>query len=261
MNILEKIRELVSENMTLHLPQVKLSDLEDEGAVFCMNGKNGAEFDWYVNEKISDFMVFYDDEEKLGAVKLTVYNNGTVTIFLYDDHGKNIAKEIQTDLDVSEQELLDFVIALKKLEDEKSAFDSKLDDLSSLLEISDSDREIFLGHRKLFANMIECKKIIGQYAYVSKKVAEDGWKVGYMKRSRPQNGEDSGWMFMAGDEDDEYTADVRNIRLLTVGHVWQNIDKAIWKYITAPAGSSFVRISPDEFQEDDGTQEIFVQKI
>lgn len=33
-----------------------------------MNGKNGTEFDWFVNEHLPSFMVFYDNEEKLGAV-------------------------------------------------------------------------------------------------------------------------------------------------------------------------------------------------
>ena len=48
-----------------HLPEVSMSDLEDNGAVYYMNGKNGTEFDWYVNEKVSDFMMFYNDEDNI----------------------------------------------------------------------------------------------------------------------------------------------------------------------------------------------------
>lgn len=258
--IVEKVKTLIGENIAAFLPQVKLSDLEDNGAVFCMNGRNGIEFDWYVNEKISDFMVFYDDDEKLGAVKLTVYDDGDALMFLYDDHGKTIAKEIQTKIDVPEQEILEFAVALKKLEDEKSLFDPDIDAIARLPGISSEDKEKFLGHRRLFGRMIERKKIVGQFAYVSKKVAEEGWNVGYMKRSEPLNEQDSGWMFMAGDEDDEYTNDTDNIKLLTVGYVWQNLDKAIWKNIVEPVGSGFVRISADEFEKDDGTQDIFVHK-
>ena len=47
--------------------------LEENGTVYYMNGKNGTEFDWHVNDRLSDFMVFYDDEDKLGAVKASVY--------------------------------------------------------------------------------------------------------------------------------------------------------------------------------------------
>jgi len=40
------------------LPHVNAEDLEENGAVYYMNGKNGTEFDWYVNKKVSDFFVF-----------------------------------------------------------------------------------------------------------------------------------------------------------------------------------------------------------
>lgn len=248
MNILlERIKTIVSANLCFSLPQVKTSDLEDEGAIFCMNGNNGVEFEWYVNEKLPDFMVFYDDDEKLGAVKLTVYTDGNVLLYLYKDHGKNIAEEIQTIISVPKEELLEFAVALKKLEDKESVFDPNIDSIANLPDVSDEEKKEFLEHRKFFEEMIERKKIIGQFAYVSKKVIEEGCKIGFMERDEPVNENDSGWMFMAGDEDEEYTNDADNIKLLSVGYVWQNIDKAIWKYITEPVGSSLVRVSEDEF--------------
>ena len=64
---------------------------------------------------------------------------------------------------------------------------------------------------------------------------------------------------MAGVEDDDYIDDAQNIALLNVGSVCK-MDPAVWKYIDAPAGSSFIRISAEEFEEDKGDKEIWIGK-
>ena len=63
--ILNEIRRLIRESRTMYLPHVKAEALEENGAVYYMYGKNGTEFDWYVNGKVSDFFVFYKDENNL----------------------------------------------------------------------------------------------------------------------------------------------------------------------------------------------------
>ena len=47
--ILNEIKEIIKQNLNKYLPEVKPIDLEENGTVFYMNGKNGTEFDWYVN--------------------------------------------------------------------------------------------------------------------------------------------------------------------------------------------------------------------
>lgn len=68
--ILNEIKQIIKQNISKYLSKVQLSDLEENGAVYYMNGKNGTEFDWYVNDHLPSFMVFYNDEQNLGAVKL-----------------------------------------------------------------------------------------------------------------------------------------------------------------------------------------------
>ena len=48
--IVKEIQKIMAQNMAFYLPHVKKSDLEKNGAVFYMNGNNGTEFDWYVND-------------------------------------------------------------------------------------------------------------------------------------------------------------------------------------------------------------------
>ena len=42
--ILNEIKEIIKQNITEYLPDVKPNDLEEGGTVYYMNGKNGTEF-------------------------------------------------------------------------------------------------------------------------------------------------------------------------------------------------------------------------
>ena len=41
------------------------------------------DFSSFVNEHLPSFMVFYDDEENLGAAKASVYTDGGMIIYLF----------------------------------------------------------------------------------------------------------------------------------------------------------------------------------
>ena len=54
-------------------------------------------------------------------------------------------------------------------------------------------------------NLIDWKEPNGEGCIVSDKITKEGFKVGYMYREKPDaNRPDSGWRFMAGNEDVEY---------------------------------------------------------
>lgn len=102
-------------------------------------------------------------------------------------------------------------------------------------------------------------KLLNQTAYLSKKILEESWKVGYMYRAEPVNENDSGWSFMAGNESREYTDDYKNIALVSVHEVYQ-LDSDIWNYIDNPVGTELIRISSNEFEIDKRDKEIFMEK-
>ena len=83
--ILNEIKEIIKQNINEYLPDVKPCDLEESGTVYYMNGKNGTEFDWYVNEHLPSFMVFYNDEQNLGAVSLSIYTDGGILLYIYGE--------------------------------------------------------------------------------------------------------------------------------------------------------------------------------
>lgn len=258
-NILNEIKQLIDESMKEYLPNVKYSDLEGNGNIYYMNGKNGTEFDWHVNDRISDFMMFYNDEKNLGAVKSALYKDGTVVIYIYGDKGNKLVKEIQTLCKASEKEILNLAVILKNEADDKKLFGAGIDKINTDTELSRDKISDFIGNRKYYETAINRKKLFNLRAYVSKKITEEGWKVGYMVKSEPYNEWDSGWQFLAGNEDDKYLSDPNNTALLSIGVVCQ-LDRDILKYLDSPVGAQFIRISSNEFETDKHNKAIYLEK-
>ena len=86
--IINDIQIIIENVIKEKLPEVSSDSLEENGKVYYMNGKNGTEFDWFVNNHLPTFMVFYNDEKNLGAVKATVYTDGWIDLYLYDENGE-----------------------------------------------------------------------------------------------------------------------------------------------------------------------------
>ena len=79
-------------------------------------------------------------------------------------------------------------------------------------------------------NLIDWKEPNGEGCIVSDKITKEGYKVGYMYREQPDEGRpDSGWRFMAGNEDDEYMNNPNNHHIFAVNTIC-NYDKDIIPY-------------------------------
>ena len=74
----------------------------------------------------------------------------------------------------------------------------------------------------------------------SDRITVDGRKVGYMYREEPDNDDDSGWRFVAGDESDEYMDDAANHGFYEVNTLC-NYDPDIIPFVESPVGSAFAR--------------------
>ena len=257
--VLSEIKEMINRSIREYLPDVQSSDLEENGNIYYMNGKNGTEFDWYVNEHISDFMVFYNDEKNLGAVKFTLYTDGKVLIYVYGEKGNTVAKKIETSISITEQELLTLAVILKKSADDKGFFGKGIEQIDGDIKVSADDIAEFQNNETSYAKIIERRKLFNRKAIVSAKILREGYKVGYMLRFEPRDDDDSGWQLLAGNEDDHYLNDVNNLGLPPLGYVC-DLDPDILKYIDHPVGTKLIRISPHEFEADNRSKKIFVEK-
>ena len=74
-------------------------------------------------------------------------------------------------------------------------------------------------------------------------ITVEGKKVGYMYREEPRNDQDSGWIFMAGQESQAYMDDAANHGLYDVNTI-ANYDSDIIPFLDAPAGTEFERQDP-----------------
>lgn len=258
--ILNEIKTIMEQNKERYLPQVKFSDLEENGAVYFMNSKDGTEFEWYVNDKLPPFMMFYDDEAQMGAMKLLLYRDGTVRVFVFDNAGKNMCKEVRTHIECGEEQLLDLAALLKHQAEDNNKWDTNIESLSTNIPVSDEMRNTFLNHKSQYDKIRNIRTLMNQGALVSRKIVEEGWKVGFMYRRKPNNPADSGWTFLAGNEDEHYNSDIKNIVLMSLGEVCYELDKDVYEYITAPIGAEFIRTSETTFEVDTKNKSIFLTK-
>lgn len=108
--------------------------------------------------------------------------------------------------------------------------------------------------------LIDWNEPNGEGCIVSDKITKDGFKVGYMYREQPSDkNPDSGWRFMAGNEEDEYMNDPNNHHIFAINTVC-NYDKDIIPYLHSNVGSTYIRVSKNKFEMDDGTKAIFIAK-
>lgn len=89
--------------------------------------------------------------------------------------------------------------------------------------------------------------------FATDEITVKGRKVGFAYREEPDNDIDSGWRFLAGDEDDAYMDDAANHGIFDVNTI-ANYDPDIVSLLDAPVGSHFFRedgVGPFELVEDD----------
>ena len=257
--VILKIKEIINNGINQYLPNVKNKDLEDNGSIYYMNGNNGTEFDWYVNQKLSNFMVFYNDKDNLGAVKLIIHSDRNIYLYIYDERGKHLFKEIKDTIDDNSDELFKLAIALKNEADDKRIFDGDISKINTDIEVTNEMISEFKSHASYYDNIKKRKELLNKMAYVSKKIINDNYKIGYMHREKPLNNEDSGWSFVAGDESDDYINNRDNIALIRLYDVIL-LEPSIEEYLEYAIGTTLVRTSSKVFEIDNKDKEIFVER-
>ena len=108
--------------------------------------------------------------------------------------------------------------------------------------------------------LIEWNEPNGEGCIVSDKITKEGFKVGYMYREEPSTDvPDSGWRFMAGNEDDEYMSNVDNHHIFAINTIC-NYDPDLIPYLHSKIGSTYIRVDSKRFELDDRTKSIFIDK-
>lgn len=109
-------------------------------------------------------------------------------------------------------------------------------------------------------NLIDWNEPNGEGCIVSDRITKEGFKVGYMYREAPdEDNPDSGWRFLAGNEDEAYMNESSNHSVFSINTIC-NYDRDIIPYIHAEIGSVYIQTGSNTFEIDDGSKPIFVDK-
>lgn len=102
----------------------------------------------------------------------------------------------------------------------------------------------FSKKKKFYIPGDKIKKIIKseEGCIATDRITIDGCKVGFMYREEPyQNGTpNSGWIFMAGDEDDDYMNNSEHHSIYQVNTIC-NYDSDIIPLLDSPPGTAYIR--------------------
>lgn len=106
---------------------------ELDGKIYYMNGNDGTDFDWKCNERVCEFMVFHENE--MGYIKLMVYNDSLIRIYVYADGGMHPTKELERHYYKNPLELANFLYRTFDMDD---LYDEPIEDYMDV----DCDRSI-----------------------------------------------------------------------------------------------------------------------
>lgn len=111
------IKEIRSE-----YPNITNDMLYNNGEIYYMNGNDGTNFDWGMNDRICEFYVF--GKNTYGFIKLFVNKNDTMKVYVYNDFGPFPTKEYSKTVEQG------FSLRMKKLmctvADNKDLYDQPL---------------------------------------------------------------------------------------------------------------------------------------
>ena len=84
------------------------------------------------------------------------------------------------------------------------------------------------------------------YCMASDHITVEGKRVGFMYRQEPSEAGDSGWVFLSGEESQDYLDDASNLALYDVNTI-ANYDPTIIPFLTASLGNAYAR-DPGELE-------------
>lgn len=106
-------------------PEIKDESLDANGAIYYANGNDGTKFDWLINDRLCEFMVYHADGH--GFIKMCVNRDETMNIYIYPNGAISPAEEITIDdCGFNTYELCSI---MKRAADDRELWDQKIDEL------------------------------------------------------------------------------------------------------------------------------------
>ena len=122
--IIEKIKAVFADIRNRY-PHITDEDLDKNGAIYYMNGNDGTDFDWKVNDNCCEFYMFHSNE--IGFIKVYVNKDDTYTAHIYPNGEMRATETIKGDLD--EGDSLYLAALLYRKADQEYIYDAVIDEI------------------------------------------------------------------------------------------------------------------------------------
>ncbi|MEI3580897.1 MAG: hypothetical protein V8Q30_13435 [Acutalibacteraceae bacterium] len=109
-----------------------------------------------------------------------------MSVYLYGEQGARLQKQETLPAEYTEEELLGLAVQLRQAADYQRRWDADIRLLAADGSCSGGEAiQQFLSHGESYAAIRQRRMPLAQNAIVSRKILDEGWKVGYMERTEP----------------------------------------------------------------------------
>lgn len=123
----QQVLDYIKENIRNRFPEITDNMLIENGTVYYMNGNDGTNFDFDINDRTCEFMSFYKSSN-YGFFKVYVTRRGVIDGYAYleEGHGEAIRLEPKH---VGAEEAKEFARALQLSADNLKKWDCNIEDI------------------------------------------------------------------------------------------------------------------------------------
>lgn len=133
--VIGSIEDLFSNIMREYANNVHRNMLDNGGAVYYMNGRNGTMFDCEENHHLSAFYNFYKNER--GFIKVLIYDDNDIVGYVFHDSGSDPYVEFEGVLDVENEDCItfrEFARVMNAISDKVDKYNMSIRQLSTIVE-------------------------------------------------------------------------------------------------------------------------------
>ena len=138
--IIKKLIDISEEGIKKHLPGINKDMLEENGKLYYMNDFDGTIFDWGMNKRLCEFMVFYNNSG-MGAIKINVLASGIINVYVYKDYAKSSFTNYQKK--ISTEDALELAVLMYNIADKNSLLGKAVNDMNSDIVLTEKDYNEF----------------------------------------------------------------------------------------------------------------------
>ncbi len=124
-------------------PNITNDMLYNNGAIYYMNGNDGTEFDWNMNNRLCEFLVFHKNE--MGFIKAFVNMDNSIDMYIFEDGGMKPTYKFTEEMEGLKSS--SFANLMNYIADDEDLWDRPIDELDwdidtmECYDISDEDEE------------------------------------------------------------------------------------------------------------------------